>query len=69
VSSNSEKNSARPTRLEDVGRRMDDEIEQFIAWFNDEVVPSIRNRSSRTLRKASEKLATLADHFDQNRRA
>ncbi len=52
--------------MEDVGRRMDDEIEEFIAWLNNEVVPSIRNRSSQTVRKASEKLAKFADYMEKN---
>jgi hypothetical protein len=61
--------AARPrvTRLEDVGRRMDEEIEELIRWLNDDVVPAVRSRSSRTLRKAAEKLAGFADYMDQQK--
>jgi hypothetical protein len=60
----SEKKRARPLKFEDVGRRMDDEVEEFIQWFNDEAVPSIRQHSSRAMRKAAEKLSEFADYMD-----
>lgn len=59
-----EKKHPRPASLEDVGRRLDEEIEGMIRWFNNEVVPSVRQHSSRALRSASEKLTQLADHMD-----
>lgn len=62
MNSEPEKKQRRP--FQDVGRRMDDEIEELIRWFNDEVVPSVRKRSSTTLRKAAEKLGQFADHMD-----
>ncbi|MFB3915906.1 MAG: hypothetical protein ACE14M_04215 [Terriglobales bacterium] len=65
MTNQSEKKPRRSTRLEDVGRRIDDELEEFIAWINDELVPSIRNRSSKAVRKASEKLSEFADYMDQ----
>ena len=43
---------------------MDDEIEELIRWFNDEIVPSVRKRSSTALRKAAQKLSKFADHMD-----
>jgi hypothetical protein len=59
----------RPINLEDVGRRMDDEVEEFIRWFNDEAVPSIRQHSSRAMRKAAVKLSEFANYMDDlNRR-
>lgn len=64
----SEKKRSRPTSLEDVGRRMDEEIEGLIRWFNNEVVPSVRQHSSRTLRSAAEKLTQFADHMDDLKR-
>jgi hypothetical protein len=47
---------------------MDEEIEGLIRWFNDEVVPSARQHSSRTLRIAAEKLTQFADHMDDLKR-
>lgn len=63
-----EKKQPRSASLEDVGRRLDEEIEGMIRWFNNEVVPSVRQHSSRALRSASEKLTQLADHMDDLKR-
>ena len=62
-----EKTRARSTKFGDVGRRVDEEIEEFIRWFNDEAAPELRRRSSRALRKAAEKLAALANYMDQDK--
>jgi hypothetical protein len=62
-----DKNRPRPTNLADVGRRVDEEIEEFIRWFNDEAAPALRRRSSRALRKAADKLAALANYMDQEK--
>ena len=48
--------------------RLDEEIEGMVRWFNNEVVPSVRQHSSRALRTASEKLTQLADHMDDLKR-
>jgi hypothetical protein len=58
----------RPTPLEDIGRRLDSEIEQMIAYINNEVVPAIRGQSSRALRTAADKLSKVADYMDQQRK-
>ncbi|MGA3212175.1 MAG: hypothetical protein ABSD20_12785, partial [Terriglobales bacterium] len=63
MSTSQKKSSTRPN-LEYVGRRMDEEIEEFIRWFNDDVVPSVRRHSSGTLRRASVKLSEFADFMD-----
>lgn len=65
---NSEPEKKQQRSFQDVGRRMDEEIEDLIRWFNDEVVPSVRKRSSTTLRKAAEKLNQFADHMDDMKR-
>jgi hypothetical protein len=62
------KQEGRHSPFQDVGRRMDDEIEELIRWFNDDVVPSIRKRSSSAMRKAAEKLSQFADHMDDLKR-
>lgn len=56
---------SRPTPLEDIGRRMDSEIEQMISYINNEVVPAVRGHSSRALRTAAEQLSKFADYMDQ----
>ena len=51
---NTDPKSARRTSLEDVGRRLDQEVERLVAYLNEEVVPQVRNHSSRALRTASQ---------------
>jgi hypothetical protein len=64
--------------LEDLGRKigknlgtakrnLEDEGEKVIAYLNDEVVPAIRQGSSRALRTAAEKLSRLAEYMEQDR--
>lgn len=68
--------SAEKTPFEDFGRkidrglgeaakRMEQEGEKFIAYFNDEVVPAIRTNSTKALRIAAEKLGQLANYMDK----
>lgn len=45
--------------------RVDRESEKLIAYINDELVPAVREHSSRGLRVAAEKLAQFADYMDQ----
>jgi glutamyl-tRNA reductase len=47
--------------------RVEKETAEFIKYLNDEVVPAVREHSTKALRVASEKLARLADYMDQNR--
>jgi hypothetical protein len=56
------------TSLEDVGRRVDEEVEKLVSYLNDEVVPSVRSGSSRALRTAAQKLADFAEYLEQNKR-
>jgi hypothetical protein len=55
-------------RFEELGRKVDQEIEELIRWFNDDVVVSARGHSSRALRAAAERLARFADHLDDIKR-
>jgi hypothetical protein len=59
-----EEEKRNPGRFEDAGRRLDKELEEFIRWFNDDVVPSVRSRSGNALRKAAVKLSRMADQFE-----
>jgi hypothetical protein len=45
--------------------RLEEEVKKVIAYLNDEVVPGVRQNSSKALRIASENLARLADHLER----
>lgn len=51
--------------LGEAARKMEQEGEKFIAYFNNEVVPAIRTNSTKALRTAAEKLSQLANYMDQ----
>jgi hypothetical protein len=51
--------------IHDAADRLDRESEKLIAYINDEVVPAVRDHSSRGLRIAADKLAKFADYMDQ----
>jgi len=51
--------------LGEAAKRMEQEGEKLIAYLNDEVVPAIRNNSSKALRVAAEKLSQLANYMEQ----
>jgi hypothetical protein len=53
--------------LGDAKRNLEEESEKLIGYLNDEVVPAIRQGSSRALRTAAEKLSQLAEYIEQNR--
>lgn len=74
----SQNDPSRKTTFESFGRRMDSELgeaarrleqesERMISYINSEVVPAIRNKSSKALRTAAEQLQKLAEFMDQNR--
>jgi hypothetical protein len=46
-------------------RTIEQESEKMIAYLNDEVVPAIRNNSSKALRVAAEKLSHLAEFMEK----
>ncbi len=51
----------------DAARKVEQESERVISYLNNEVVPAIRNNSSKALRAAAERLQKLAEYMDQNR--
>jgi F0F1-type ATP synthase membrane subunit b/b' len=64
--------------FERIGRKLDEEFgeaaqklerekERVITYLNNEVVPAIRNHSSKALRTAAEQLSRLAEYMDKNR--
>ena len=46
--------------------RLEHEAQELIRYLNDEVVPAVREHSTKALRVASQKLQELADYMEQN---
>jgi len=61
---------ARSTRtnktLGDVAERIEKECNEVIRYLNDEVVPAVREHSTKALRTAAEKLEELANYMEQH---
>ncbi len=53
-------------KVEDAAQRVERETAEFIKYLNDEVVPAVRQHSTKALRVASQKLAQLAEYLDKN---
>lgn len=54
-------------KLTETMPRVEEEVRRVVAYLNDEVVPGVRESSSKALRTASEQLAKLADQLDRNK--
>ncbi len=54
--------------LGDTSTRIEEEAQLLIKYINDELVPAIRQHSTKALRIASEKLAQAAEHMDSSKR-
>jgi hypothetical protein len=75
---NQQNDSKTKAPFERIGRKLDEEFggaaekieregERVIAYLNNEVVPAIRNHSSKALRSAAEQLSRLAEYMDKDR--
>ena len=75
MSSKSE--AERKASLEELGRKIgrnlgkakrnvEEESDKVIAYLNDEVVPAVRQGSTKALRVAAEKLSRLADYMEHD---
>ena len=53
---------------DETGDRIEAELRDFARWFNDDVVPNVREGSGKALRIASKKLSELADYLDRHRK-
>jgi hypothetical protein len=62
---NESENKDRRVSFENMGRRMDEEVEKLISYLNDEVVPTVRQHSSKGLRVAADRLRQFADYMDE----
>lgn len=51
----------------EAAQKLERESERVIAYLNNEVVPAIRNHSSKALRTAADQLSRLAEFMDKNR--
>ncbi len=49
----------------DAAERLEKEIPEFIKYLNEEVVPAVRQHSTKALRVASEKLTQFADYMEK----
>jgi phytoene dehydrogenase-like protein len=54
--------------LDDASTRIEKETQQLLTYINDELVPAIRDHSSKALRAASEKLKQAADMMEEQQR-
>ena len=54
--------------LKEAAHTVEKESEVLIAYLNDEVVPAVREHSSRGLRIASKKLAEFATYLDSTKK-
>jgi F0F1-type ATP synthase membrane subunit b/b' len=52
-------------KVEEAADRLEKETAEFIKYLNDEVVPAVRQHSSKALRVAADKMARLADYMEQ----
>lgn len=52
-------------KIHEAVEHVERELKQVIGYLNDEVVPTVRQESSKALRTAADQLARLADYMDQ----
>ena len=61
--------SARFNRsVANIAETLEKETAEMVGYLNDEVVPAARAHSSKTLRKAAQKLAQFADYLETQRK-
>lgn len=46
--------------------RLEQEAQEFIKYLNNEVVPAVRQRSTKALRVAAQKMQELANYMEQH---
>lgn len=54
-------------KLKDVGRSLEKEVQKFIAYVNDRIVPAAREDTHLLLRKAARELDRLADKLEKGK--
>ncbi len=53
-------------KVGETAERVEQEAQEFIKYLNDEVVPAVREHSTKALRIASDKLTQLADYMEKH---
>lgn len=56
-------------RVAEAADRLEKEAAEFIAYFNSDVVPAVRQHSTKALRIAAEKLQQMADYMDEAKKS
>ena len=54
-------------KVERATEHLEKEAAELLTYLNNEVVPAVRQHSTKALRIASEKLARFADYMDQSK--
>jgi hypothetical protein len=52
--------------ISEAAERLERETAEFVKYLNDEVVPGVRQHSTKALRIASKKLADMANYMEEN---
>lgn len=52
-------------KVEEAAERLEKEAAELITYLNDEVVPAVRQHSTKALRIAADKMTKLADYMEQ----
>lgn len=53
-------------RLHETGTRFEEDVREFVRYFNDEVVPDLRKNGSKALRAAARELNRMARRMDEH---
>ena len=53
-------------KIGDTTEQVEKEAAEFIKYLNDEVVPAVRQHSTKALRTAAEKMTELANYMERN---
>lgn len=53
----------------DMAERIEKDSAELITYLNNEVVPAVRQHSTKALRVAAEKMQQLADYMDQAKKS
>jgi hypothetical protein len=52
-------------RLHEASARMEEDVREFIRYFNDDIVPHLRKNGSEALRAAARELNRIAQRMDE----
>ena len=67
VTNKSEEASAKFSKtVAETTERLEKEAQEFIKYLNDDVVPSVRQHSTKALRTAAQKLQELANYMEHH---